>query len=563
MGAPVKGGTPPENAFNGLFLLPDGTLRHYGFEGPWQDPSACVFLRSLDQGRTWERGEGGGFGALRCRHGEGTSAGYSPRSGAVIGLQSGRDGTFALRGAEGLDGPFTRTKTDEARVSMLRAPFFLRGRERVLVTGHRVGEDEHGPVLQTQVFLSDDDGLSWRRRDVPLGPRHERVWPHEAVRWQNFAIEPTLAERADGRLWMLLRTSMDRHYESFSDDGGESWSDPAPSAFWGTLTMPTFLRLRDGRLLLFWCNTTPLPEVDRADDPAVRAEAKKGHWEDVFTNRDAIHAAVSEDDGAHWIGLRELYLNPLRNERDFATREGTDASLDRSVHQAQALELPGGQILVAVGQHPLVRAFLRLDPAWLYETRRRDDFSGGLTDWSTFSFLRGVRGHCAYNRLPGAALRPHPDRPGASVLHLARPSLPGLLEERQGALWNFPAGRRGRLTVRLRLQPGGQGGRLCLLDRWINPTDLLAPQYAVYAQELAADGPFADGRWHMLRFAWGDHPGGACRLFVEENAAPETLPQRHPALHGVSYVHFQSAARTVDTAGFLVESVEAETFPHG
>ena len=99
--------------------------------------------------------------------------------------------------------------------------------------------------------------------------------------------------------------------------------------------MPTLYRLSDGRALLLWCNTTPLPETDRTEEP-VPESAKNGRWEDVFTNRDACHAAISEDDGRTWIGFREMRLNPLRNAGDF----GSQASHDFSVHQPQALELP-------------------------------------------------------------------------------------------------------------------------------------------------------------------------------------------------------------------------------
>lgn len=49
-------------------------------------------------------------------------------------------------------------------------------------------------------------------------------------------------------------------------------------------------RLEDGRLLFFWCNTTPLPEMETAN----------GVWDDVFTNRDVTHVAISEDDGKTW-----------------------------------------------------------------------------------------------------------------------------------------------------------------------------------------------------------------------------------------------------------------------
>ncbi len=110
-----------------------------------------------------------------------------------------------------------------------------------------------------------------------------------AASWR---ARPTVLELNNGRLWMLARTSRDNHYECFSEDAGETWSAWQPSRFYGTLTMPTLYRLSDGRVLLLWCNTTPLPEIDRTDEP-ISETAKNGRWEDVFTNRDACHVAIS------------------------------------------------------------------------------------------------------------------------------------------------------------------------------------------------------------------------------------------------------------------------------
>lgn len=109
------------------------------------------------------------------------------------------------------------------------------------------------------------------------------------------------------------------HYQSESFDGGETWSALVPSNIHATLTMPTLFRLSGGRILLFWCNTQPLPELDHQTQwpPLNEGEISGERGEDVFTNRDANHAAISEDGGRTWIGFRELALNPLRNAADF------------------------------------------------------------------------------------------------------------------------------------------------------------------------------------------------------------------------------------------------------
>ena len=204
---------------------------------------------------------------------------------------------------------------------------------------------------------------------------------------------------------MLMRTSQDFHYQAFSKDGGQTWGESEPSPFYGTITMPTLGRLADGRLLLFWCNTTPLPEKEGTD----------GVWDDVFTNRDVTHVAVSDDDGKTWKGFRELYMDPMRNDTDYAVHGG---GIDRGVHQAQFVEVAPGKVLASIGQHPLHRAMMMFDVNWLYEKSRFNDFTDSLSQWSTFNYMNGIKGHCAYNRIQGCMLEPHPRKEGRQVLHL-------------------------------------------------------------------------------------------------------------------------------------------------
>jgi hypothetical protein len=362
---------------------------------------------------------------------------------------------------------------------------------------------------------------------------------------------------------MLLRTSMDRLYESFSTDNGTSWSAPAPSRFYSTLTMPTFFRLKDGRLLLFACNTTPLPEEDRSADTTIREEQKTGLWDDVFTNRDAIHATISNDDGKTWIGFRELYLNPLRNESDFATRGGKEVSLDKSVHQSQAVELPYGKVLVAFGQHPLVRAMVVFDPDWLCETERSDDFTDGLRNWSTFKYIEGIKGHCAYNRDPGAPLIDNPDKKGSKILNIRHLMNPEMVCDVDGAVWNFPAALKGSFTTRILLKPGGSGGRISLIDRWFNPTDTLAYRYAIYSLKFDGNGNVGNqpvlrpGRWVELTFIWDNLQSRSCQLKINGKLYPITIPINFSSTNGINYVHFQSVTDKEDKEGYLIESVKA------
>ncbi len=540
--APVVVGVPPVNAFNGLFRCADGEIRHYGDDG---------FLFSRDHGLTWSSRRFAEADDSGKAAGGGRPLGMDPKTGTCLRLVGRKDGMFVYRSSDGPDGSYTVEKVDDRQLIMVRPPCFLRSRQRVLFAAH--GER---PARIT-VFRSDDDGLTWGKTTLVPGPAFVVEPPHQGPRWENWCVEPTILELKDGRLWMLARTSRDNHHECFSDDAGETWSAWRPSRFYGTLTMPTLFRLSDGRVLLLWCNTTPLPEIDRTNE-AISETAKNGRWEDVFTNRDACHAAISEDDGRTWIGFRELRLNPWRNAGDFGQR----ADYDFSVHQPQALELPGGKVLVALGQDEDVRVLVIFDPKWLYEPRRRSAFEDDLSDWSTHKYVQGIVGHCAYNRVPGARLVPHADKPGCKVLKICHPIDPRLVFDRDGAVWNFPAAVKGSFRTRVQLLPGGGGGRICLLDRWFNPTDPVVQDYAMYVLTIPGDGRLADdvrlepGRWHDLRFDWSSAKSAGCRLIIDDKPTSLTLPLVRPSVDGISYVHFQALSDQEDLQGFLVESVE-------
>lgn len=53
--------------------------------------------------------------------------------------------------------------------------------------------------------------------------------------------------------------------------------------------------------------------------------------------------------------IRELALNGVRNAADFRVKGGSKSSIDKSVHQFQALELSFGKILVSYGQNAIAR----------------------------------------------------------------------------------------------------------------------------------------------------------------------------------------------------------------
>ena len=522
--APTVVGVPPSDAYIGLSLLETGEIRHYNYGE--QAEKGTFYLSSADKGVTWTKvsvPDQIPFADVR-----------SPISGEYVRLLSTSGmGLYALRTAGGIDGGRQLIKISDSTATMLKPPVFIRNGKRIVVGGHR-GRGLHKGSF---TFVSDDDGLTWQRSTLVTAPDHKGGGFHNGLRWNHGAVEPTVVELNDGRLWMLARTSQDHHYQSFSFDGGLTWEEATPSPFYGTITMPTIGRLKDGRLLFLWNNTTPLPEVDNTD----------GVWDDVFTNRDAVHAAISSDDGKTWQGFRELYLSPRRNAADFGDTPG----VDKSVHQSQFVEVDSGQVLVSLGQHPLHRVMLRFDVDWLYAKERFCDFSDGLDQWSVFNYYKGIVGHCGYNRTPGCSLL-------GGNLQIKYIENDSLLTSRRGAVWNFPAFRKGQFTASIRFNEVDTRGELLLNDRWFNPTDTVARYYAPFAIPLNPKKLKIEGAdFHLLRIAWDiDAPQPQAVVYVD-NKERMTVPLAKASLHGLSYVHFLSDNR-IDDRGYEIEWVKAE-----
>lgn len=533
---PTVVGSPPYNAFIGLVRLDNGEIRHYSYGQAHAKKETC-YMRSQDNGITWDtvhvadKWVGGDV--------------KSPITGEYVRLMPGTREVIATRSTGGIDGKWTKSVVHksvegEGTYIMLKPPVFIREGKRVLVGAHSTAHKGSG------VFYSDDDGISWKRSQFVQAPAHEPGGVHKGYRWNHGAVEPTVIELNDGRIWMLARTAQDQHYESFSEDGGETWSEMQPSRFYGTITMPTMKRLEDGRLLFVWNNTTPLPEKEGAT----------GNGEDVFTNRDALHASISEDDGKSWKGFRELYLNPNRNDFDYKNADRSSSN-DMSVQQNQSVELPGGKVLISLGQHEAVRKMLIFDPNWLNETSREDDFSNGLDNWSTQLYKKGIVGHCAYNRSDGAELVQNPEAPQEKVLKVARLDDEQLELQNQGAVWNFPALQKGSFETSVYIPEGSQGGRISLADRWFNPTDITTHQFAMYNFELQS---LEKNKWHKLIFEWNlTGENKSCSVLDEKGNVIVILPLNQESINGLSYVHFISTAKERDEKGLLIKSVKSRS----
>jgi sialidase-1 len=247
-----------------------------------------VGRRSADEGRTWSD-------AVVLQ--ENTGA-LNVMSVTLRRIEpSGKIGMFYLQ-KDGFDDlhAFVRYSTDEARTfgALIQV---TSGKGYHVMNNDRVTQLSSGrllaPVAFTNdvkkenhfvsfCFISDDEGLTWRR-----GQGHVDA-PRRG------AMEPEVVELADGRVLMIMRTQLGHIATSVSPDGGETWGErrqlsvKAPEAPATLRTIPA-----TGDLVLIWNNTfTP----------------GAGHG----GKRTPLAAAFSSDEGRTWHNVRNLETNPKR-----------------------------------------------------------------------------------------------------------------------------------------------------------------------------------------------------------------------------------------------------------
>lgn len=417
-------------------------------------------------------------------------------------------------------------------VGSIRSAVQLPSGRIVLPVGEWIGGRPTAPphgANEIVVLYSDDDGDTWQQSPARL-TTPVRQWGIGVG-----AVEPSVLELQNGTLWMLIRNDNGQLYQSFSPDGID-WTPPEPSRFASSESPSQILRLTDGRIILFWNNCLAAPTVGPDAYPH-------------YSGRDAMHAAISEDDGLTWRGFREVFRDPFRD--DPPPRRG-----DRGTAYPRAAETPGGYVILTSGQGEERRKIVRFHPDWLYEVNQEEDFSSGLENWHVFRSVGPVE-YVWKNRVAGAQLVDHPTEPGEKALHLKKQDE----EVPDGAVWNFPNGRTGRLEVRLMLPSDSGGAEISLLDRMVEPSADYESAARIFSLPIKFDGstpfdaPVPPNQWCCLSFDW-DLERQSCRVLVDDKHLGE-LRMLRSSENGISYLSLQSSSPTTNEVGFFVDKVVA------
>ena len=141
---------------------------------------------------------------------------------------------------------------------------------------------EKGEHFRAFCFYSDDDGRTWQqsRNRIDLPKRG--------------AEEPAIAEAPDGSLVCMLRTTLGKIYQAFSQDRGESWSEAQPTKLPSPSAASALKRVPGTSDLLFlWNNATPYA--------LSRPGSTSFHYP-----RNPLSSALSKDGGRTWTNIRVI-----------------------------------------------------------------------------------------------------------------------------------------------------------------------------------------------------------------------------------------------------------------
>ena len=165
---------------------------------------------------------------------------------------------------------------------------------RVQISGHY-----HYPEIDiASVSYSDDEGRTWQPCQGQLMGWFDAEGIPNGRGGVTAVDEPNVAECADGRILLLARSTVGRLVQSYSEDGGETWSPIRPSDLAASYSPPRLRRIPStGDLLCVWNQVS-------------REEIQRGY------RRGRLSAAISRDSGASWENFRTIEVSEGMEEVD-------------------------------------------------------------------------------------------------------------------------------------------------------------------------------------------------------------------------------------------------------
>lgn len=281
----------PRNGEGAFIRLKNGAIlyAYTRFTGSdWDDDCEAdiAVLTSFDEGETWVNER------ILFYHDENSRNLMEP---SLLRMNNGDLGIIYLRKDKGSENavPYIARSSDEGEtfteperiiddydnyfvVEHDHVVMLSNGRILIPANIHTIKTDEGYVVIEHAlkcIFASDDDGKTWKE----IAERQDIPFPHQS---ETGLQETSLYEQKDGRIRAMSRTDMAFQYECFSDDFGETWTEPEPNRFFSSPDSPLLMK-RCGKYTVVIFN--PIPNYNTRPDIA---------W-----GRTPFVMGVSEDDG--------------------------------------------------------------------------------------------------------------------------------------------------------------------------------------------------------------------------------------------------------------------------
>ena len=166
--------------------------------------------------------------------------------------------------------------------------------------GSHEGDWSYRPLMTRQYLLrSTDQGASW---EVAPDPRHGGWY----VRGFNRMDEGRPINLGNDHVLLMTRTPEGHLWQAWSEDDGESWTDPTPSTLVHPDAPPMLFALGDGRLIALHHNR----HHDIDYDGLITTK------EVLTRDRGEVWFATSTDGGVHWSQPRFLFTTAAARDRD-------------------------------------------------------------------------------------------------------------------------------------------------------------------------------------------------------------------------------------------------------
>jgi len=260
-----------------------------------QAPSTIPLMNSSDGGRTWDN-----FRIVAERRDETSTNVYSPnflrqRNGEIllcymeynqlIPRQPKLATAYMIRSAdEGKTFGPPETIWERDRYTMSNSCIKRLSSGRVVMPVCYAEGEVWSPTekIHVRVIHSDDDCRSWvfREKNISLPMRG--------------AMEPFIAELADGRLIMVMRNQLGSVFKSYSADQGENWSLPQTTGLSAPESCPYVTNIPGSdKIMVIWNN----------------AEYNM-HWSSHYGKRTPLTAAISADGGVTFTDFWDIETHP-------------------------------------------------------------------------------------------------------------------------------------------------------------------------------------------------------------------------------------------------------------